>query len=63
MHKTRASQAPSSEKLMRLKQELATTAELVNSFLKCEQLKCGVPASKGCVVEMQRLCEPQAQVL
>jgi enhancer of polycomb-like protein len=39
MHKTRASQASSSEKLMRLKQELATTAELVNSVLKCEQLK------------------------
>ena len=39
MRKTRASQASSSEKLMRLKQELATTAELVNSVLKREQLK------------------------
>jgi hypothetical protein len=39
MRKTRASQASSSEKLLRLKQELATTAELVNSVLKREQLK------------------------
>jgi enhancer of polycomb-like protein len=39
MRKTRASQASSSEKLMRLKQELATTAELVNGVLKREQLK------------------------
>ncbi|KAF8495934.1 enhancer of polycomb-like-domain-containing protein [Russula emetica] len=39
MRKTRASQASSSEKLMRLKQELATTAELVSGVLKREQLK------------------------
>ncbi|KAH9020325.1 enhancer of polycomb-like-domain-containing protein [Lactarius pseudohatsudake] len=39
MRKTRASQASSSEKLMRLKQELATAAELVTSVLKREQLK------------------------
>ena len=39
MRKTRASQASSSEKLMRLKQELATTAELVSSVLKREELK------------------------
>ena len=39
MRKTRASQASSSEKLMRLKQELATTAELVSVVLKREQLK------------------------
>ena len=39
MRKTRASQASSSEKLLRLKQELATTAELVNGVLKREQLK------------------------
>ena len=39
MRKTRASQASSSEKLMRLKQELATTAELVSGILKREQLK------------------------
>jgi enhancer of polycomb-like protein len=39
MRKTRASQASSSEKLVRLKQELATTAELVSAVLKREQLK------------------------
>ena len=39
MRKTRALQAFSSEKLMRLKQELATTAELVSTVLKREQLK------------------------
>jgi enhancer of polycomb-like protein len=39
MRKTRASQASSSEKLMRLKQELATTADLVSAVLKREQLK------------------------
>jgi enhancer of polycomb-like protein len=39
MRKTRASQASSSEKLMRLKQELVTTAELVSDVLKREQLK------------------------
>jgi enhancer of polycomb-like protein len=39
MRKTRASQASSSEKLMRLKHELATTAELVSGVLKREQLK------------------------
>ncbi|KAI0300651.1 enhancer of polycomb-like-domain-containing protein [Multifurca ochricompacta] len=39
MRKTRASQASSSEKLMRLKQELATAAELVSGVLKREQLK------------------------
>ena len=39
MRKTRASQASSSEKLLRLKQELATAAELVTSVLKREQLK------------------------
>ncbi|KAH9013112.1 hypothetical protein EDB85DRAFT_2158440 [Lactarius pseudohatsudake] len=39
IHKTRASQASSSEKLMCLKQELATVAKLVTSVLKCEQLK------------------------
>ena len=39
MRKTRASQASSSEKLLRLKQELATTAELVSGVLKREQLK------------------------
>jgi hypothetical protein len=39
MRKTRASQASSSEKLLRLKQELATAAELVASVLKREQLK------------------------
>lgn len=39
MRKTRASQASSSEKLLRLKQELATAAELVASLLKREQLK------------------------
>jgi hypothetical protein len=39
MRKTRASQASSSEKLMRLKQELVTAAELVNGVLKREQLK------------------------
>ncbi|KAI0280469.1 hypothetical protein BGY98DRAFT_1095464 [Russula aff. rugulosa BPL654] len=39
MRKTRASQASSSEKLMRLKQELATTADLVSGVLKREQLK------------------------
>jgi hypothetical protein len=32
--------ASSSEMLMCLKQELATTAELVSGVLKCEQLKC-----------------------
>ena len=40
MCKTRASQASSSEKLMCLKQELATTAELVNGVFKCELLRC-----------------------
>ncbi len=39
MRKTRASQASSSEKLMRLKQELATTTELVSGILRREQLK------------------------
>jgi enhancer of polycomb-like protein len=39
MRKTRASQASSSEKLSRLKQELATAAELVSGILKREQLK------------------------
>jgi enhancer of polycomb-like protein len=39
MRKTRASQASSSEKLLRLKSELATAAELVASVLKREQLK------------------------
>ena len=39
MRKTRASQASSSEKLLRLKQELATAADLVASVLKREQLK------------------------
>jgi enhancer of polycomb-like protein len=39
MRKTRASQASSSEKLLRLKQELTTAAELVTSVLKREQLK------------------------
>jgi enhancer of polycomb-like protein len=39
MRKTRASQASSSEKLTRLKQELAITAELVSGVLKREQLK------------------------
>ena len=39
MWKTRTSQASSSEKLMHLKQELATTVELINGVLKCEQLK------------------------
>jgi hypothetical protein len=39
MHKTRASQASSSEKLLHLKSELTTAAELVASVLKCEQLK------------------------
>ncbi|KAI9453934.1 enhancer of polycomb-like-domain-containing protein, partial [Russula earlei] len=39
MRKTRASQASSSEKLMRLKQELSTAAELVSGVLKREQLK------------------------
>ena len=39
MRKTCASQASSSEKLMRLKQEPATTAELVGGDLKREQLK------------------------
>ena len=39
MRKTRASQASSSEKLMRLKQELATATDLVNAILKREQLK------------------------
>jgi enhancer of polycomb-like protein len=39
MRKTRASQASSSEKLLRLKQELATTADLVSGVLKREQLK------------------------
>jgi enhancer of polycomb-like protein len=39
MRKTRASQASSSEKLLRLKQELATAAELVNCVFKREQLK------------------------
>ena len=39
MRKTRASQASSSEKLMRLKQELATAADLVTAILKREQLK------------------------
>jgi enhancer of polycomb-like protein len=39
MRKTRASQASSSEKLMRLKQELATAADLVSAILKREQLK------------------------
>ena len=39
MRKTRASQASSSEKLLRLKQELATAAELVGAVLKREQLK------------------------
>jgi len=39
MRKTRASQASSLEKLTRLKQELATTAELVTGVLKREQLK------------------------
>jgi hypothetical protein len=42
MRKTRASQASSSKKLMRLKQELATTAELF-SVLKREQLKREAP--------------------
>jgi hypothetical protein len=32
MRKTRASQTSSLEKLMRLKQELATTAKFVNDF-------------------------------
>jgi hypothetical protein len=39
MRKTRASQASSSEKLLRLKQELTTAAELVSGVLKREQLK------------------------
>ena len=39
MRKTRASQASSSEKLLRLKQELGTAAELVSAVLKREQLK------------------------
>ena len=39
MRKTRASQASSSEKLLRLKSELSTAAELVASVLKREQLK------------------------
>ena len=39
MCKTRVSQASLSEKLMRLKQELATTAELVNGVLRREQLR------------------------
>ena len=39
MRKTRASQASSSEKLLRLKQELTTAAELVTNVLKREQLK------------------------
>ncbi|KAI0262080.1 enhancer of polycomb-like-domain-containing protein [Gloeopeniophorella convolvens] len=39
MRKTRASQASSSEKLLRLKQELATAAELASGVLKREQLK------------------------
>jgi hypothetical protein len=39
MRKTRASQASSSEKLMRLKQELATATDLVSAILKREQLK------------------------
>jgi len=39
MRKTRASQASSSEKLIRLKQELATAAELITGVLKREQLK------------------------
>jgi enhancer of polycomb-like protein len=39
VRKTRTSQASSSEKLMRLKQELATTAKLVSTVLKREQLK------------------------
>jgi hypothetical protein len=43
MRKTCASQASSSEKLMRLKQELATTAELVGGVLKREQLKREAP--------------------
>jgi hypothetical protein len=38
MHKTRASQVSSSEKLLCLKSELATAAELVASVLKREQL-------------------------
>jgi hypothetical protein len=39
MRKTRTSQASSSEKLLRLKSELVTAAELVASVLKREQLE------------------------
>jgi hypothetical protein len=39
MRKTRASQASSSEKLTRLKQELVTATDLVSAILKREQLK------------------------
>ena len=39
MRRTRASQASSSEKLLRLKQELATAAELAAGVHKREQLK------------------------
>src|SRR6266851_3004331 len=39
MRNTCTLQASSSEKLMCLKQELATTAELVSEVLKCKQLK------------------------
>jgi hypothetical protein len=39
MRKTRASQASSSEKLMHLKQKLATTAEFASGVFKREQLK------------------------
>jgi hypothetical protein len=65
MRKTRVSQASLSEKLMRLKQELATTAELVNGVLRREQLRR--EASQQAKVVWEKCedfatCEPQTQV-
>jgi enhancer of polycomb-like protein len=54
MRKTRALQASSSEKLIRLKQELATTAELVSSVLKHEQLKREVSQHAKAVWEKRK---------